>query len=114
MGAWSTYKAQRGREKALLRQLLPEINYACSEVGRAGVSLILAEAAEAAKDYSSARQYYEEVCTALANLEGLISEKQLFCTTLADSVQQATERTQEGLRSIEMKVRLTAYGTIHA
>ena len=113
MGAGSTYKAQRGREKALLRQLLPEINYANADVRKAGISLILAEAAEIVRDYNSARRYYEEVTRAAANLEGLIGEIRWLHSTLADLVHQATERAQEGLRSVEAKLKLAEYARVY-
>lgn len=114
LGTGSTYKAQRSREKALLRQLLPEINYANDEVRKAGISLILAEAAEIVGDYNSARSYYEEVTRAAANLEGLIGEIRWLHSTLAGLVHQATERAQEGLRSVEMKKGLADYKTIRS
>lgn len=111
-------KAERREVKALLRQLLPEINYtfgyAHDEVRKAGISLILAEAAEIVRDYNSARSYYEEVTRAAANLEGLIGELRCFHSTLADLVHQATERAQEGLRSVEMKEELANYKAIRS
>ncbi len=119
MGAGSTYKAQRNRGKALLRQFLPEINYANSEIRQAGVHFILAEAAEIVGDYTTARQCYETAIKRAANLDELITnekheKRQLlhfddFDKMLAEVVQYATERAQEGLRGIEMKVRLMAY-----
>ena len=109
----ASYKAERSVVKALLRQLLPEINYANDEVRKTGISLILAEAAEIVRDYNSARRYYEEVARAAANLEGLIGEIRWFHSTLADLVHQATERAQEGLRSVEAKRKLEEYARVY-
>ena len=56
--AKASYKAQRARDKAALRQLPQELNIVEEVIGSARTILITAEAAEAVKDYNQAKLLY--------------------------------------------------------
>ena len=104
-----SYKAERSRAKALLRQLPSEVTYVNEAIRRAANLMIWASANESTKNYEVARQDYATAIEALSEIGRVISKSHAAYGTLCDIVQEETETAIEGLRSVEAKTRLAEY-----
>ena len=98
MGAGSTYKAQRNREKALLKQFSGELNSLLDGLRQAKVIGIVAVAEELTGNYNSARENYCSALEILKGVEAVAEENPLADETLMGIVEDELKAVQEGLK----------------
>ena len=99
MGAGSTYKAQRSRDKALLKQFSGELNSLLDGLRQAKVIGIIAVAEELTGNYNSARENYGTALKILEEIEAATEENPLAGETLISVVENELKAVQEGLKS---------------
>ncbi len=97
-----SYKAERIREKVLLRQFSCELNNfleeAQHEIRRAETISIIATAEELTGQYFSAKRSYESALNILNGVMTAIEEDPEIGETLADVVENEIKQVKESLR----------------